>query len=126
LFRQCADDNDDIVDHLTCLKKQWEQLNVLNDEDFRITDVQFKMIITSSLPCAWDVFTEPYVGGRKGTVNKEPKKLTSSQEFIGIIKEEYARRKSRTPTATTMQVTHTSHTKVPAPQGPLLQIALVK
>jgi len=42
LFRQCASDGDDIVDHLTRLKKKWERLNVLDDEDFRITDIQFK------------------------------------------------------------------------------------
>src|SRR6266545_4216503 len=65
LFRQCATDDDDIVDHLTQLKKQWERLNVLDNEDFRITDIQFKTIIASSLPPSWDAFTEPYVGRRQ-------------------------------------------------------------
>ena len=101
LFRQCAADNDDIVSHLTQLKKQWERLNVLDNEDFRITDIQFKTIIASSLPPSWDAFTEPYVGRRQGTIETDPKKLTSSQEFIGIIKEEYGRRKNRKDTAKT-------------------------
>jgi len=70
-------------------------LNVLDNEDFRITDIQFKTIIASSLPPSWDAFTEPYVGRRQGTIETDPKKLTSSQEFIRIIKEEYGRRKAR-------------------------------
>ena len=37
LFRMCAQDDDNIVEHLTKLKKQWERLNMLDDEDFRIT-----------------------------------------------------------------------------------------
>ena len=95
LFRMCAQDDDNIVEHLTKLKKQWERLNMLDDEDFRITDTQFKTIIASSLPKSWDTFTDPYVGRRKGTPETDPKKLTSSQEFIGIIKEEYIRCKAR-------------------------------
>ncbi len=50
LFCQCVTDNDDIVEHLTQLKKQWEQLNVLDNEDFHVTNIQFKTIIVSSLP----------------------------------------------------------------------------
>ena len=108
LFRQCAADDDDIVDHLTQLKKQWERLNVLDNEDFRITDIQFKTIIASSLPPSWDAFTEPYVGRRQGTIETDPKKLTSSQEFIGIIKEEYGRRKTRKNSTTTPKPTSSS------------------
>ena len=95
LFRKCASDGDDIVEHLTQLKRDWERLNVLEDADFRITDIQFKTIIASSLPPSWDIFTEPYVGRRVGVIEADPKKLTSSQEFIGILKEEYKKRKER-------------------------------
>ena len=95
LFRKCASEDDDIIEHLGELKKQWERLNVLEDADFRITDIQFKTIIASSLPSSWDVFTEPYVGRRVGVVEQDPKKLASSQEFIGILKEEYMKRKER-------------------------------
>ncbi len=108
LFRQCATDDDDIVDHLTQLKKQWERLNVLDNEDFRITDIQFKTIIASSLPPSWDAFTEPYVGRRQGITETDPKKLTSSQEFIGIIKEEYGRRKTRKDSTTIAKPTTSS------------------
>jgi len=77
------------MDHLIQLKKHWEHLNVLNNEDFHITDIQFKTIIALSLPPSWDAFTKPYVGCQQGTIEINPKKLTSSQEFIGIIKDEY-------------------------------------
>jgi hypothetical protein len=51
----------------------------------------FKVIISSLLPESWDHFTDSYVSGRKGVVKNDPKKLTCSQEFIGILKEEYLR-----------------------------------
>ncbi len=119
LFGQRAAEDDDIVEHLTNLKKQWERLNVLDDEDFRITDIQFKTIIASSLPQSWDAFTEPYVGRRKGTVETDPKKLTSSQEFIGIIKEESIRRKARTINTTTPTATQTYYAQSPNQNRPL-------
>ncbi len=68
---------------------------MLDNNDFRITDIQFKTIISSSLPPSWDTFTEPYVGRRRDIVENDPKKLMSSQQFIGIIKEEYGRQKAR-------------------------------
>jgi len=59
------------------------------------------MIIASSLPPSWDTFTEPYVGRHVGVVKQDPKKLTSSQEFIRILKEEYTKRKDRNNTQQT-------------------------
>ena len=38
LFRMCAQDDDNIVEHLTKLKKQWERLNMLDDEDFHASN----------------------------------------------------------------------------------------
>ncbi len=75
LFRKCASDSDDIVEHLTQLKKQWKRLNVLEDTDFHITDIQFKMIIVSSLPNSWNNFTEPYVGRHVGVTEQDPNPL---------------------------------------------------
>ena len=65
------------------------------DDDFKISDNQFKVLISSSLPPAWDVFTEAYVGRRKDIPETDPKKLMSSQQFIGIIKEEAIHRDAR-------------------------------
>jgi len=65
----------------------------MDDNDFKISDVLFKIIISSSLPLSWDTFTESYVGGRKGITETDPKKLMGSQQFIGILKEEYLQRR---------------------------------
>ena len=96
LFRTTAEEDANISEHLNTLKTYWERINLIDDEDFRIPDVLFKGIISSSLPLSWDAFTEPYVGGQKGIEDKDPKKLMKSQQFIGILKEEYTRRKART------------------------------
>ena len=70
----------------------------MDEEDFKISDTLFKIIISSSLPFSWDTSTEPYVGRRKGLIQVEvdPKKLMGSQQFIGILKEEYIQRQLRT------------------------------
>jgi hypothetical protein len=91
-----ADEDTNIGDHLMTLKTYWERVNLMTNDDFKLPDLYFKIIISSSLPSSWDIFTESYIGGQKGQVEKDPKKLMSSQEFIGIIKEEYGRRKGCT------------------------------
>ena len=96
LFHTKADDESNITEHLTQLKKYWERINQMDEEDFKISDTLFKIIISSSLPLSWDTFTEPYVGRRKGLIEVDPKKLMGSQQFIGILKEEYIQRQLRT------------------------------
>ena len=92
LFHTKADEESNIGEHLNLLKKYWERINQLDEEDFKISDVLFKVIISSSLPLSWDTFTESYVGGRKGVTETDLKKLMGSQQFIGILKEEYLQR----------------------------------
>ena len=65
----------------------------MDDNDFKISDIFFEVILLSSLPESWDTFTEPYVGVHKGVDKNDPKKTVSSQEFIGILKEEYIQEK---------------------------------
>ena len=98
LFHTKADENSNINDHLNQLKQYWERINQIDDDDFKISDVLFKVIISSSLPLSWDTFTESYVGGRKGVTETDPKKLMGSQQFIGILKEEYLQRQIRSQT----------------------------
>ena len=62
---------------------------MIDDDDFKISDKFFKVMISSSLPITWDTFTEAYVGGQKGEIETDQKKLTTSMTFIGIIKEKY-------------------------------------
>src|ERR1700678_3623878 len=72
----------DVVEHLNKLKELWERLSLFGDEDYKISDTQFKANIALSLPQSWDTFTEPYVGHRVGVKETDPKKLIHSQEFI--------------------------------------------
>ena len=95
LLHTSADENANLSDHLTTLKTYWERINLNCDHELKLSDRYFKVIILSSLPPSWDVFAEPYVGGSKGEEEKDLKKLTSSQEFIGVIREEATCRLSR-------------------------------
>ena len=92
LFHTVADESVNISDHLNILKTNWEHINQVGDDDFKISDLLFKIIISSSLPMVWDAFTEPYVRGRKGVTDRDPKKMMTSQQFIGILKDEYQHR----------------------------------
>ena len=95
LYRTSAEEGDNISEHLNKLKRYWERINLMADDDFKVSDNQFKVLISSSLPSTWDTFTEGYVGRRKDVPETDPKKLMSSQQFIGIIKEEAIRRDAR-------------------------------
>jgi hypothetical protein len=78
LFHSTATDQDNILDHIITLKKYWECINLMDDDNFKISDIFFKVILSSSLPESWDTFTEPYV---KGVDKNDPKKTVSSQVF---------------------------------------------
>ena len=92
LFHTKAEEGSNITEHLAKLKEYWERINQINEDNFRISDTLFKIIISSSLPLSWDTFTESYVGGCKGIIETDPKKLMGSQQFIGILMEEYLQR----------------------------------
>jgi hypothetical protein len=102
MLHAAAENNTDISEHLTKLKTYWDRIMTFGDDILLNPDLLFKIVISSSLPNSWDAFTEPYVGGRKGIVETDARKLMSSQEFIGTLKEEYIRRKARAdPTEST-------------------------
>jgi hypothetical protein len=50
LFRCIVDEGDDVKDHLNNLKIIWEWINLLSSDDFKISDLLYKIIIASSLP----------------------------------------------------------------------------
>lgn len=89
LFHTIAEENANINKHLNKLLHYWECVILIDDDDFHISDPLFKVIMSSSLPVSWDIFTESYMGGRKGMKEHDPKKLLRLQEFIGILKEKY-------------------------------------
>ena len=107
-----AVDRDDIPKHLVQLRQYYLQINLTADPNFHISDAQFKVIISSSLPQSWDSFTEDYVGRRTNIVETNPKKPMTSQEFIGIIREEYQRRTGCEEESTNL-VIHNSQPKPP-------------
>ena len=77
-----------IVDHLYQLKYCWDQLRKFRDKNYCISETLFKGLIASSLPPSWDQFTNPYVVGQLDEETMDPKKLITSQEFIGLICQE--------------------------------------
>jgi gag-polypeptide of LTR copia-type len=95
IWAHSADDTTDIPEHITTMKQHWDRLNLCDDDDFVIPERQFKVIIATSLPPSWDAFTDQYIGGGKREAANNPKKRNSVQQFIGIIRAEYARRISR-------------------------------
>ena len=84
-----------IVDHLYWLKYCWDQLQKFRDKNYCISETLFKGLIASSLPPSWDQFTDPYVAGQLDEEMMDPKKLITSQEFIGLICQEVERRDTR-------------------------------
>src|ERR1700730_1564675 len=95
LYECRAHDGDNIDDHINQLKKHVDRLNSIHDESFTISDSNFKGILITSLPASWDPFTQQYIGMRSAYDRQDQKKLLSSYELIGIIKEEYFRRGQR-------------------------------
>ena len=116
LWHTTADEDADISEHLTTLKKYWERLNLVDDDNFKIPEVQFKIAIVSSLPPSWDSFTQSYISIRKGD-NTDPKLMATSQELIGILKEEYVRRQRRTGRPQKDEATHQASTSKPSLLG---------
>ena len=49
LFHTTAKEGDNITEHLNKLKQYWEKLNLLGNNDFKISDLLFKIIISSLL-----------------------------------------------------------------------------
>jgi hypothetical protein len=91
LFHTKATEGQNINEHLTVLQQHWEKIMMMQHTDFKMPDSFFKVIISSSLLSSWDTFTESYVEGCVGENDTDPKRAMSSQEFIGIIKEQYLR-----------------------------------
>jgi hypothetical protein len=93
-----ADEDTDIIKHLDELKIYWERINSSSNKDHHISDFNFKLTIGDSLPSSWDNFTDPYINITTDdpiTEYTDHRKLVSSQQFMGIIKEEYLRRVRR-------------------------------
>ena len=86
-----------VTEHLTKLKHTWEQCSFTGHLARIYDDTFFKQQIAASLPRSWDQFTCPYVKECKNQdeADKDPKLRIDSQEFIGLICQEYEYIQSR-------------------------------
>ena len=75
LFHTIAEEVSNIPDPITKMKEYFKYINMMGDKDFLITDHFFKVILISSLPPSWDMFMDPYSGGRKGVVETDQRSL---------------------------------------------------
>jgi len=92
LYRMEADENNfDMVEHVSKLRRLQKELHLM---DNKVSDEDFVMILLTSLPESWDMYTSAYLGssGNKPTLK--------SHELIAILYEEDRRRKGRTTEAT--------------------------
>ena len=100
LMNTTASEDDDIPEHISKLKQCWDQLSLFGDTNYQVSEFLFKRIIASSLPESWDQYTDQFVAGQLDFVDTDPKKHIDTQQFIGILKQEYEQQQSRKPGAT--------------------------
>jgi hypothetical protein len=87
LYRMIADEGFDLVEHISKLRRMQEELHLMGS---MVSDEDFTMILVSSLPESWDLYTSAYLGSKaEGT-------LLTSHELVAILLEEDWRRGERT------------------------------
>jgi len=114
LYRCNAKDGDNIVEHIAKLKGWCEWINLMGDHRFQISNFSFKLILLHSLPKSWDPFTDAYVGSAT-FLDANPRKAIMSQQFIGIIKEEYKCYEERKREGSNITFQHANFTKARKP-----------
>jgi hypothetical protein len=80
-YYTCATDEDSILDHIA---EMHCQANCINQMGCKISDEEFKSILTTSLPSNWDQFVSSYIGSH----TKDGESITS-QQLTSIILDEY-------------------------------------
>jgi hypothetical protein len=78
LYRMIADEGFDLVEHISKLQKMQEELHLMGS---MVSDEDFTMILVSSLPESWDLYTSAYLGSKA-----EGTPLTS-HELVAILLE---------------------------------------
>jgi hypothetical protein len=86
LYRTIADEGFDLVEHVTKLRKLQEELHLMGSI---VADEDFAMILVSSLPESWDIYTSAYLG------TKTDGTALTSHELYAILLDEDRRRKGR-------------------------------
>ena len=86
LYRATADENFEMVEHISKLRKLQEELHIMGSP---VPDEDFVMILITSLPESWDNYTSAYLGSSGN------KPELRSHEIIAILLDEDRRRKGR-------------------------------
>ena len=87
LYRSMAEEGFNLLEHVSSLRKLQEELHLMGS---LIPDEDFAMILVSSLPESWDIYTSAYLGSKTdGTA-------LTSHELVAILLEEERRRNART------------------------------
>lgn len=103
LYHTIADDSTDIPTHITELREVKDQLAIM---DNNITDLEFVIVLISSLPESWDSFTSAHLGNNNlsaiatsstmaSTSTSIAPTVISSFELIALILDEDHRRKEK-------------------------------
>ena len=79
LYRATADDNFEMVDHISKLRKLQEELHIMGSP---VPDEDFVMILVMSLPESWDNYTSAYLGSSGN------KPELRSHEIIAVLLDE--------------------------------------
>jgi hypothetical protein len=86
LYRATAEEGVDMIKHIAKLRQMQEELHVMGS---KVPDEDFVMILLTSLPESWDMFTTSFLGSSGNHPDLK------SQELIGILIDESRRRKDR-------------------------------
>ena len=86
LYRSIAEEGFDLIEHISKLRKLQEELHLMGS---LVSDEDFAMILVSSLPESWDLYTSAYLGSKTDGTS------LTSYELIAILLEEERRRKER-------------------------------
>src|SRR6202789_134191 len=108
LYETKLHDGDDLLKHLDTLKSHRDRMNKFPNTDFHVADTRFKAIISASLPLQWQTYVEPYNGNANDPNDPDPKRRLSSDAFIGLLREEYKIRLTRSNNGNSTNSTSTS------------------
>ena len=89
IFDIQATENMNIAEHLAKIQNKWEQLTLFHEHNQLMSDAFFKRTIAQSLPRSWRTFTSQYIPAYVDEPDQDPKKQINSQEFIGLIEQEW-------------------------------------
>jgi hypothetical protein len=72
LYKTKLLDADDLLKHLDILKSYHDCINRFPNEEFHVSDTQFKVIISASLPSLWLNYVKPYNGNANNPNDPDP------------------------------------------------------